>query len=140
VGQDEDSIETQIVDTEENVDTLLTIALKDENLNMMKELMSMKYKGIHDELRQSDQGSSRFFKLFSTYDYRILQMIYSNPEVIICQKYQRDAIHHFCRYFYTQKTKIMELQDDDDEGQDLDEFDDESIADDEQPGDAEKKN
>lgn len=87
MGQDEDSIETQIVDTEENVDTLLTIALKDENFNMMKELMSMKYKGIHDELRQSDQGSSRFYKLFSTYDYRILQMIYSNPEVIICQKY-----------------------------------------------------
>lgn len=75
----------------------------------MKELMSMKYTGIHDELRQSDGGNSRLYKLFSTYDHRVLQMLYTNPEVIISEKYQRDAIHHFCRYFYTQKSKEIWL-------------------------------
>ena len=55
------------------------------------------------------------FKLFSTYDHRILQMIYANPEVIISEKYQRDAIHHFCRYFYTKKTREIELKDEEEE-------------------------
>jgi hypothetical protein len=71
----------------------------------MKELMSMKYKGIHEELRQTEDGTTRLYKLFKTYDHRILEMLYTNPEVIICEKYQRDAIHHFCRYFYTMRVK-----------------------------------
>ena len=101
VGNDSGQIKKEnLDDQQEEIDSLIKIALQEEDGEMMKGLMKLKLKGIQNELKKTDFGSSEILRLFKMNKVDVTQMLYHNPSNIICESYQQNAILDILRHLF----------------------------------------